>query len=143
MFDIEQKIKDEWRSLGFYYDNGNDNKEWRFFGNKKGLQNFVFLLNDYVKNSKYTELSQETSFGPYSYLKIVTWNKQTITPDYFAGTIEDLTKLKNILADKILSTDIGQTFTIDKEYGIDNQATTIFYVMDDNFDPVSMDKNYS
>ena len=143
MFDIDQKIKDEWRDLGFYYDNGKDNREWRFFGSKQGLQNFVILLKDYVKNPNYAGLSQETSFGPYSYLKIMTWNKPTITSDYFAGTIEDLTKLKNIIADKILNTDVGQSFTIDKDYGIDNQATTIFYVMDDNFDPVSMDKNYS
>ena len=145
MIDIDQKIKDEWRQLGFYYDNGDEKEkeQWRFFGSKKGLQNFVTLLGDYLKNPHHAGLSEEDAFGPYNYLKIMTWNKPIITSDYFAGTLADLTKLKNIIADKLSKTDVGQSFTIEQDYGIDNTATATFFIMPDNFDPVSMDKNYT
>ena len=46
MVDIDQRIKDGWRELGFYYyleESANKN-EWRFYGSKYGLQNFIKLL---------------------------------------------------------------------------------------------------
>ena len=145
MVDIDQRIKDEWRELGFYYEleETNNYKEWRFYGDKKGLFNFVKLLEDYTNNSANDFLSEHDHFGPYSYLKIMTWDKPVITENYIAGTIADLKYFKNILADKLVKVQAGQNFIIDKEYGIDNSAVVKFFMMEDGFDPVSMDKNYS
>lgn len=145
MFDIDQRIKDEWRELGFYYDNGGtiENQEWRFFGSKKGLENFSVILDDYLSNPNHIGLSQETAYGPYTYLKIMTWDKPTITEEYFAGTHEDIKKLRNVIADKLLKTEVGQSFNIENDYGVDNTVTATFYIMPANFDPVSMDKNYN
>lgn len=143
MFDFKQKFKDEWRELGFYYDNGDDNKKWKFFGSKKGLQNFITLLDEYLINPDFAGLSEEYAFGPYTYLKIMTWDKPTITGNYFAGTLEDLENMKNIIADKLSKSEVGQSFSIEQDYGVDNTATATFFIMPDSFDPVSMDKNYS
>ena len=145
MVDIDQKIKDEWRELGFYYDleQTDDKKEWRFYGDIKGLNNFVRLLEDYTNKSANNFLSEHDHYGPYSYLKIMTWDRPVIAESYIAGTILDLKDFKNILADKLAKVQAGQTFTIDKEYGINNSAVAKFFIMDDGFDPVSMDKNYS
>ena len=71
------------------------------------------------------------------------WNKPVITEQYIAGTITDLKNLKAILAGKIEKLQAGQNFTIDSEYGLDNTAGLKFFIIKDNFDPVSMDKNYS
>lgn len=141
-FDIDQMMIDEWRQLGFYYDRDDrlDVNQWRFFGSKKGLQNFVSLLDKYTNNPANDTLSEHDHFGPYSYLKIMTWDKPTITADYIAGTIQDLKVLRNLIAEKLDKTDTGQTFNIDKDYGQDNTITAKFFVMADNFDPVSMDE---
>ena len=145
MVDIDQRIKDEWRELGFYYDleESVNKNEWKFYGSKQGLQNLVKLLEDYTNNSANDFPSEHDHYGPYSYLKIMTWDKATITENYIAGTIKDLKNFRNILAIKLEKFQVGQSFTIDKDYGVDNTATATFFIMENNFDPVSMDKNYS
>lgn len=141
-FDIDQMMIEEWRQLGFYYDRDDrlDVNQWRFFGSKSGLQNFVSLLDKYTNTSANNTLSEHEHYGPYSYLKIMTWDKPIIKADYIAGTIQDLKILRNLISEKLEKTEAGQTFNIEKEYGQDNTNTAKFFVMADNFDPVSMDE---
>ncbi|MEO5998219.1 MAG: hypothetical protein ABIN89_15845 [Chitinophagaceae bacterium] len=73
----------------------------------------------------------------------MTGDKPVITENYIAGTIVDLIDFKKIIEDKIKEIQAGQSFTIDQEYGIGNTAIAKFFIMEDDFDPVSMDKNYS
>jgi hypothetical protein len=144
MVDIDQRIKAEWRALGFYYElveNKNRN-EWHFYGSRQGLQHFLELLDEYTNNPANDVDSEHQHYGPYNYLKIMTWHKPTITPNYIAGTITDLKTFRSILADKMDQTQSGQSFSIDEEYGADNTATLIFFVMEKDFDPVQLDKNY-
>lgn len=140
--DIDQRIIDDWRELGFYYDFDEriSVNQWRFYGSKNGLQNFVRILNDYTNDPRNDRLSEHSHFGLYSYLKIMTWNAPVITANYIAGTIQDLKSLGNIIADKISEAERGQTFNIEKDYGIDNTVTAKFFVMSDDFDPGSMDE---
>ena len=140
--EIDQMMINEWKELGFYYDSDEriEVNQWRFFGSKQGLQNFVKLLDKYVNNPNNDFKSEHEHYGPYSYLKIMTWDKPTITQNYIAGTIKDLNNLKDIIADKLNKSQPGQTFNIDKDYGIENTMTAKFFVMADNFDPVSMDE---
>lgn len=142
-FDFDQMIVDEWRQLGFYYDQIEiaGKKHWRFFGNRQGLGEFVNNLNEYIHNSHNAGLSEHTHYGPYSYLKIMTWNKPTITEGYIAGSFDDLMYLKNSIADYLSITSVGQAFSIDNVYGIDNTLGMTFFVMPDDFDPASMDMN--
>jgi hypothetical protein len=145
MDEIDEMMMAEWRSLGFYYDfdESATKKEWTFYGSKKGLYNFVQILEDYTSNQANDVISEHDHYGPYNYLKITTWHNAEISEDSIAGTIKDLIFLKELIAAKLASTQIGQTFSIDKEYGTDNTAGAIFYVMEDDFDPVSMDGKYN
>ena len=140
--DLDKMMVDEWRNLGFYYDRDDriDVNQWRFYGSKKGLQNFVSLLEKYTNNPQNDIISEHDHFGPYSYLKIMTWDKPVITEDYIAGTFQDLKKLKQIINDKLSHSQPGQTFNIDKDYGIENTITAKFFVMSDDFDPYTMDE---
>jgi hypothetical protein len=140
--DLDQLMIDEWRELGFYYDRDDrmDVNQWRFYGSKKGLQKFVSLLDGYTNNPYNDTLSEHSHFGPYSYLKIMTWDKPIINEGYIAGTIQHLRMLRDILAEKLVKAQVGQTFNIDKDYGVDNTATAKFFVMSDDFDPPSMDE---
>ena len=140
--DLDQLMIDEWRELGFYYDRDDrmDVNQWRFYGSKQRFQNLVSLLDKYTENPNNDTLSEHDHYGPYSYLKIMTWDKPTITESYIAGTIPDLKKLRNIILDKLNKAQPGQTFNIDKDYGVDNTVTVKFFVMADDFDPPSMDE---
>jgi hypothetical protein len=141
--DIDQMMIDEWRQLRFYYDFDDrlSVNQWRFYGSKQGLSNFVKLLDDYVNNQNNNQFSEHEHYGPYSYLKIITLEEQCIiTEDVIGGTIDDLKRLRNLLADKIEKSLPGQTFSIDKEFGQENTVTSKFFVMADDFDPVTMDE---
>ncbi len=135
-----EKFIDEWRQLRFHYDFENEDNEWKFLGSKEGLKNLATLVDAYTNNKGNVGISEHEHYGPYSYLKIMTWDKPTITRGFIAGTIQDLKKLSEIITDKINKACVGETFRIDKEYGIDNTATLSFDVMPDNFDPASLDK---
>jgi hypothetical protein len=145
MQDIDEMIKEEWRNLGFYYDideNANP-PEWKIYGSKDGLLNLIKLLEDYTANKVNDSISEHEHYGPYHYFKIMTWDEPEIAESYIAGSIDDLISLKVIITDKLNETDAGQTFTIGSEYGTNNTAVMKFFVMNDNFDPVSMDGNYN
>lgn len=144
MDDIDEMIKQEWRDLGFFYDleRYNDFRQWKFYGSKHGLFNLIKLLEDYTAKKSNDYLSEHDHYGPYHYLKIMTWSKPEITENHFAGTISDLNVLKEIIAKKLNVTGVGHTFLISNEYGEGNTASARFFVMADDFDPVSMDGNY-
>lgn len=142
-FDIEKMLNAEWRELGFYYDFDErvEVNQWRFYGSKTGLHNFVKLIDDYISKASNNKEFEHEHYGPYSYLKIITLDNQAIiTENAIGGTITDLKNLGNIIAGKLNNSQPGQTFTIDKEYGDGNTVTTKFFVMADSFDPVSMDE---
>ncbi len=145
MVDFDGQIKDEWRNLGFYYDlkKDIDNNDWRFFGSKQGLFKFVKILDYYISEARNNFISEHAHYGPYNYLKIMTWNSPVITENYIAGTIYNLKDLTTIVTNALHKTKIGQTFKIDSEYGTNNTAILNFFVMADDFDPVSMDGNYN
>jgi hypothetical protein len=140
--DLDKLMIDKWRELGFYYDRDDrmEVNQWRFYGSKQGLQNFADLLDKYTTNPNSSTLSEHNHYGPYSYLKIMTWDKPTITESYIAGTIQDLKELRDIIADKLNEAQPGQTFSIDEDYGVDNTMTAKFFLMADDFDPPSMDE---
>jgi hypothetical protein len=138
-FDL--KFKKEWRELGFYYDLGEqeENPEWRFFGSKDGLKNIVKILDEYIDNPVNRTLSEHSHFGPYGYLKIMTWEKPTITKDSIAGRVEDLVILKSIIVERLSKSKVGDIFSIAPDYGVDNTIDAKFFIMENNFDPASMD----
>src|SRR5579863_3733585 len=145
MADIDEMIKEEWRSLGFYYNlEENENiSKWAFYGSRDGLSNFAKILEKYTSNESNDSYSEHRHYGPYRYLTIMTLNSPSITNNHIAGSINDLKSLKNIFVTKLNHTEVGQTFTIGSDYGATNNGVLEVFVMNDDFDPVSMDGNYN
>ncbi len=83
---------------------------------------------------------KHTHLGPYSYLKIMTWDKPLFKIDVIAGTIKDLYFLSKLILDKLNNTKPRETFLIDEEYSNANEARIIVTLMPDKFDLVTMDK---
>ena len=138
--DIDEMLRREWRELGVYYETDNDSREWKIYGDRKGIENLGTIINAYCDKPENFQVSEHIHLGPYSYLKIMTWDRPLITTDFIAGTIEDLKKLSRLIKEKLKDTKTGDSFSIDKEFGDDNKAKITINVMADNFDPVTMDE---
>jgi hypothetical protein len=134
----EQTVK-EWNQLGFYYEYDKDLKQWRFLGSKIGLLNLSIFIKSYAANLLNKEVSEHTHIGPYSYLKIMTWQEPTITDNYIGGTLNDLLKLGDIITEKVSAAKAGQVFKIKDEYSQKSTSTLLFMVMADDFAPSSIE----
>jgi len=139
-FGIDEMLRREWRELGVYYETDNETKEWKIFGDRKGIENLGTIIKDYCDKAGSSQISEHVHLGPYSYLKIMTWDSPFITMNVIAGTIDDLKRLSRLIKEKLGKTETGDSFTIDKEFGDNNDAKITINVMTDNFDPVTMDE---
>jgi hypothetical protein len=139
---MAEHTAEEWRELGFYYDFDEriSVNQWRFHGSRAGLANFSTLLRKYVANPRKATLSEHDHYGPYWYLKIVTCSEAVITDRFFGGSLDDLAHLAELIATRLERTKAGETFEISQDYGSDNTVTARFFVMADDFDPVSIDE---
>jgi hypothetical protein len=140
MYDMDERNRKEWRELGVYYETDDNSKEWKIYGDRKGIENLISIINQYCNNETNHQISQHIHLGPYSYLKMMTWDSPFITTDVIAGTIDDLKKLCGLIKDKLQKAKTGDSFTIDKEFRGNNEAKITVNVMRDNFDPVTMDE---
>ena len=138
--DIEEMLRREWRELGVYYETDNNTREWKLYGDRKGIENFGTVISEYCDKRENFQISEHIHLGPYSYLKIMTWDRPIITTDFIAGTIDDLKKLSGLIKEKLRKTKIGDSFSIDKEFGDENKAKITITVMANNFDPVTLDE---
>jgi hypothetical protein len=128
----------EWRELGFFYDRDDVRHEWKFIGSSEGLLQFVNLLLKYVANPRNGKISEHDHYGPYWYLKIVTWTEPLISKD-IRGTLADFQKLANLVRSKIEASKTRDVFTIDKEYSAKNEFVLKFFIKENGFDPAQAD----
>jgi len=132
---LDTQIAKEWDQLGFYYEYDDELKQWRFIGSKQGLSQLINIIIDYTSNKSNNGLSEHIHLGPYSYLKIITWNEPIITKDYIAGAPDDLKMLASLITGKLKVISTGNAFKIDKEYSPKNSGSLLFIVMADEFQP--------
>jgi hypothetical protein len=137
-----EKVNDttirEWRELGFFYDRDDVCHEWKFIGSREGLLQFVNLLQKYAANPRNDKISEHDHYGPYLYLKIVTWTEPLIGED-IRGTLSDFKKLAKLVSSKIEASKTGEVFTIGKEYFAKNEFVLKFFVKESGFDPAQAD----
>jgi hypothetical protein len=138
---FDQQTRTEWRELGFYYDFDERPfaRQWRFFGSRAGLLNWALLLEKYAQHSAHAGLSEHKHYGPYWYLKVMTWNQAQITEQFWAGTLGDIARLATQLRIAFQSHQPGQTFLL-TGYGESNTVGVRFFVMADDFDPATLDE---
>jgi hypothetical protein len=79
----------EWNDLGFWYD-VTPESGWVIRGSRAGLEKFAALLDRYAADPRNTLLSEHDHFGPYMYLKVVTWSFPEINRDGIYGTLQTL-----------------------------------------------------
>lgn len=131
--------KKAWRDLGFFYDFDENRKSWEFTGSIEGLEKFCRLLILYTANSKNNLKSEHAHFGPYQYLKIMTWDTPVINENYIGGTLEDLKRLANIISNNLEKSQPNGRFVIQKEYSNQANIPLVFNIKGNDFDPAFLD----
>src|SRR3954468_15805972 len=110
--ETNQKTRAEWRNLGFFYDYDESSSCWRLVGSRDGLLRFADLLVAYAADPRNEPLSEHEHYGPYMYLKLLTWNERDITEHAICGTLADFRALAGIVRDKLSAAVAGSVISI-------------------------------
>jgi len=108
--------------IGFFYDFDKDSSCWRLVGSRQGLLKFCDILSEYARDERHALLSEHEHYGPYWYLKLVTWDEPEITSHAIAGTLEDFERLSQLTKQKLENAGIGDKIVIDSDYSLLNEA---------------------
>jgi hypothetical protein len=136
---MNRMMREEWRELGFYYDFDEAGSRRRLVGFRRGLFKFRDILNGYADDPRSEHISEHEHYGPYSYLKLMTWTEPGVTGDAICGSLPDFRRLAAIVGDKLHASSAGSTFTIGDEYAGGSKAVLEFEVREGGFDPASAD----
>jgi hypothetical protein len=136
---VNEATRQEWRDLGFFYERNDERKEWRLIGSHSGLLRFCDLLINYAANSLNEAQSEHDHYGPYMYLKVMTWTEPGMDGNAIYGTLQDLRRLAGIIEGKLQDTRTGSVLRIQKEFADSCEYCLVLSVRDEGFDPASAD----
>ena len=137
--EMNEVTRQEWRELGFFYDYDEAASQWHLVGSRDGLLRFVEILESYVADPKNERLSEHEHYGPYWYLKLMTWEEAEITESAICGTLSDFRRLSAIVRSKLDAPLVGSAFKIGDEYALGSTSLIQFEVREEGFDPASAD----
>ncbi len=129
----------EWRDLGFFYDRNDAAKEWLLVGSREGLLRFVDLLRVYVANPRNKMKSEHEHYGPYMYLKVMTWPDPGMDGHGIHGSLTDMQRLATLVERKLTFLEPGNTTRIRDEFASDCHYGLVLELRSDAFDPASAD----
>ncbi len=131
--------RDEWRELGFFYDLDASSQCWRLVGSTSGLRGFVSALRAYCVDPRNAKLSEHEHYGPYTYLKVMTWSDPGIDGNSIHGTLDDLNRLADLIDNALVGALVGDTIRLGGEYVSDSDYDLLLVVEDADFDPAKAD----
>lgn len=129
----------EWNSLGFFYDYDEASRTWLVRAARRGMDRLCEELRRYAADPRNAEISEHEHYGPYSYLKFVTWTEPKIVPDGIYGRVEDFDRLAGIIMTAMACAKTGERVRIDEAYAMANEARLELLLEPDNFEVASAD----
>ncbi len=137
--EVNKKTREEWRDLGFYYVIDDEAKVWKFIGSRSGLLSFPDALRAFVADPRNTLESEHEHYGPYMYLKVMTWQEAGFDNNGIRGALADLARLATLVEAKLLTAQAGSVVRIQDEFAADNPYALVLEVREDTFDPATAD----
>ncbi|WP_243359534.1 hypothetical protein [Fundidesulfovibrio terrae] len=134
-----KSIEYQWRKLGFFYDVDEEQKQWIFVGSKSGLLKLHAILNEYSRSKQYRKISSHEHYGPYLYLKIMTWESPGVDRDSIHGSQADIGRLADIVLNRLNGSAPGDIFVVKDEYAQESDYCIAFAVKGGGFDPATVD----
>jgi hypothetical protein len=138
---MKANIREGWQELGFSYDCDDRAGEWLIVGSRAGLARFAALLREYVADPANARLSEHEHYGPYGYLKIMTWTEPGMDEQSIHGTLGDLQRLAELVEAQAAVLKVGDRARIRDDYSATPGHTLILALREDGFDPASLDGN--
>ena len=138
---VNTKTREEWRELGFFYDVDDKAKVWTLIGSREGLLCFRDILRAYVADPRNSLESEHEHYGPYMYLKVMTWREAGFDKDAIRGPLGDLAHLAELGETKLAHAQPGSTVRIHEEFAANSPYALVLQVREDSFDPATADPN--
>lgn len=136
----DQQIKQKWRELGFFCEIDEQKKVWTLTGSRAGLLYFPDLLLGYVNDPENAADSAHKHYGPYGSLEVMTWRDPGFDGHAIRGSLDDLTRLAELVEAKLASIQAGETIRIREDYAPNSPFALVLDVRADGFDPASTDR---
>jgi hypothetical protein len=136
----DEQIKQKWRELGFFCELDDQKRIWTLTGSRAGLLYFPDLLLGYVADPQNSSNGAEKHYGPYGSLEIMTYPDAAIDGRAIRGSLSDLTRLAELVGEKLASAQPGEPIQIREEYAAGSPYTLLLDVRPDGFDPASADR---
>ena len=131
----------EWNDLGFWYDRTPENG-WVIRGSRTGLEKFAALLDRYATDLRNTELSEHDHFGPYMYLKVVTWSSPEINQDGIYGALSNIVRLAALVRERVASCHPGNSFSIAQAFSTASSTELTLVCEPESFSPGAYDAQF-
>jgi hypothetical protein len=138
--EMKERVQEEWRELGFYYDFDSTQRAWRIVGSANGLTKFAALLEAYAANPRNAEASAHEHFGPYSYLEIGTWAEPVISNHWIAGPLRSLLDLAASIRARLEEGKPGQVCDLGGDFAPESNYRLHLEIRESAFDPASADE---
>jgi hypothetical protein len=129
----------EWRELGFFYERDDENRIWRLIASRSGLVQFCDALRLYAAEPSNGFDSEHKHYGPYSYLKVMTWPSAGIDRHSIHGSLSDLVRLATLIESKLSTSRPDSTIIIRDEFASNSAYALGLVLREDGFDPASAD----
>jgi hypothetical protein len=136
---VNKQTRREWRELGFFYDRDDEAKVWRFIGSRAGLIRFRDALLAYVADPRNALDSEHEHYGPYMYLKVMTWQEAGFDDNAIRAPLADLARLAALVETKLTTAQAGSVVRIQEEFVADSPYALVLEVREDGFDPATAD----
>lgn len=132
--------REQWREFGFFYQCDDEQKVWNLTGSKVGLQKLVDYLRSYCARPASKMIGEHDHLGPHCYFTITTAETPNICQYAIYGSLDDLTRLAELIESKLADAKATETVYVAREYTPDAEYELVLNVKDDSFDPASVDQ---
>jgi hypothetical protein len=136
---IEEQTRAEWEALGFFYDYNDSQRAWLVRASRAGMDRLCTELRQYAKEPRNGVLSEHEHYGPYSYLKFVTWTEPRVVADGIYGRLQDFERLADIVSAVLAGAKPGTRVRVDETYSQNSEAKLELLLEHDDFEVASAD----
>ena len=136
----DEQIKQQWRKLGFFCELDDQKRVWTLTGSRAGLLYFPDLLLGFVNDPQNASDGERKHYGPYGSLEIMTYPDAGFDGHAIRGSLEDLTRLAELIEAKLAIAAAGSPIEIREEFAPGSPYSLVLDVRPDGFDPASADR---
>jgi hypothetical protein len=108
-------------------------------GSRAGLREFPNLLRAYCSNPRNAIASEHEHYGPYMYLKVMTWPDAGVGKASIHGTTDDLQRLAQIVDAALEQAVPGDTIALAQRFAPGSEYELMLEIQADGFDPAEAD----